>query len=92
MTVTIAHRVPTHCDYKWHCVDHLQYEGYLEHLLANVPLKKSIRWKITKSNIVALIQPTSNRSAVKRIYYSIRNSYTVQYLLLNLKYISRWYT
>ena len=30
----------THCDYKWHCIDHLQYEGYLEDLLPNVPLEK----------------------------------------------------
>lgn len=30
----------THCNYKWHCVDHLQYEGYLENLLPNVPLER----------------------------------------------------
>lgn len=30
----------THRDYKWHCIDHLQYEGYLEYLLPNVPLEK----------------------------------------------------
>lgn len=35
----------THCDYKWHCVDHLQYEGYLENLLPNVPLEKKLEDK-----------------------------------------------
>lgn len=34
--------VITHCDYKWHCIDHLQYEGYLEHLLPNVPLERKL--------------------------------------------------
>ncbi len=35
----------THCDYKWHRIDHLQYEGYLEHLLPNVPLENEIDGK-----------------------------------------------
>lgn len=39
LVFSIVHIITTHCDYKWHCVDHLQYEGYLEHLLPNVPLK-----------------------------------------------------
>lgn len=30
----------THRDYEWHCVDHLQYEGYLENLLPNVSLER----------------------------------------------------
>lgn len=44
MAVAIVHLicVTTHCDYKWHRVDHLQYEGYLEHLLPNIPLKSRL--------------------------------------------------
>lgn len=35
----------THRDYKWHWIDHLQYEGYLEDLLPNVPLESKLVWK-----------------------------------------------
>lgn len=30
----------TYRDYKWHGVDHLQYEGYLENLLPDIPLER----------------------------------------------------
>lgn len=29
----------TYCNYKWHCIDHLNDEGDLENLLPNVPLE-----------------------------------------------------
>lgn len=35
----------TYGDYKRHWIDHLQYEGYLEDLLPNVPLENEINWK-----------------------------------------------
>jgi len=29
----------TYCNYKWHCIDHLNDKGDLENLLPNVPLE-----------------------------------------------------
>ncbi len=40
LTYQIDFQLITHCDYKWHCIDHLQYEGYLENLFPDVPLER----------------------------------------------------
>lgn len=54
----IAHR-----DYKWHCIDHLQYEGYLEDLLPNVPLEKEIEKKYVNEPMTD--ETVQQRSAIK---------------------------